>query len=114
MHKDHLGQTIEQDCQTFTVYCVTEWTNNIIRLETDVPIDGVDLLAEQMLFEAWDNAGGPITVEVYKRPEPYDGPINDRVGTFVDRHDARQDGHPTPVMSAPLDDPTLPARRPIL
>ena len=114
MHKDHLGRVIEQDCQTFTVYCLSERGSNIMRLETEVPIDGIPFLAEQMRFEAWDNAGGPTTAEIYARPEPYTGPANARLGRFIDRYDARDDAHPTPLMTTAPVDPTLPEPRKVV
>lgn len=50
--------------ETYIVLALAGWTNQVVREEHGVPIDGIPVLAQQMLFEAWDaGEAQPYTIE---------------------------------------------------
>ena len=64
MNDPYTNQPVAIDGESYTVLALRGWTNQVARRETHVPTEGVAILAEQMLFEAWDaGEAQPYTIE---------------------------------------------------
>ena len=106
-YRDDLGQLIEHENDTYTVFVLAEWTK-VLDIKHDVPLDGVPYYADRAKFLAWDHPGGPITCQIYmipsaRVPEPVDRITSTmmRYASYVDGYDAQTDGAPTPLDTVP-------------
>ena len=122
----YTNEPIECNEETFVVRALADWTNRPLRVINDVPLSGLNELAEQLLFEAWDHgeaqvrfikhAGllfeewleqtGPATCEIVAEQYNADGRCTKRfrLGQFT----AQPDSSPTPRFTVEHVDPTLP------
>jgi hypothetical protein len=71
MNDPYTNQPVAIEGESYTVLALRGWTNQVARRETHVPTEGVSVLAEQMLFEAWDAQGGPQTCVVVAIPSDW-------------------------------------------
>lgn len=94
MNDPYTNQPVALEGDTYTVVALRGWTNQAARTEHYVPAEGLPILAEQMLFEAWDAQGGPQTCVVVAVPSEW--PNLAQEDAFIRAYDEvdRRTGYP--------------------